>query len=407
MARQTKLELLVRREDAQGFEIREVTSALAYLQSRPQRVSDGQYELAQLAATRDGHATYVLKNKTTDRYLLLTDEERFLWELMDGRTSLQELGTAYVLRYGAFDFDVIPTVIGKLRRAELLTMRPASRLREVLARYKRNPAARALEATLRGLEYFTLSSQRVHAAFRHVYAWGGRLLFTRASLLVGLLLLVLGTTSAIKLWNNAAAVSAPLAKHPIMALVLVKLALLTTMAIHQVIHGLACVHYGRRVREFGFTLLHGFVPTFFVDVTDIFMASRRARMMTALAGPLTHVYLAGLCLWGATRMAPGLAQSFVAVSGVLQIQALLISLYPFCFLEMDGYHILADLLGLPTLKQDSWRFVRRELFRALFRPWSLTRQEGIWIGYFVCSLLSIAAFVILNFLGFRHAGGES
>ena len=36
---------------------------------------------------------------------------------------------------------------------------------------------------------------------------------------------------------------------------------------------LALVHYRRRVREFGFTFLHGFVPTFYVDVTDIFMAA--------------------------------------------------------------------------------------------------------------------------------------
>ena len=42
--------------------------------------------------------------------------ERFLWERMDGHASLQEIGTAYVLRYGAFDFDIIPTLIAKLQR---------------------------------------------------------------------------------------------------------------------------------------------------------------------------------------------------------------------------------------------------------------------------------------------------
>jgi hypothetical protein len=70
----------------------------------------------------------VLKNRRTEDYLLLTERERFLWEQMDGQASLQDLGTAYVLRYGAFDFDIIPMLISKLRRAQLLTMRPASRL---------------------------------------------------------------------------------------------------------------------------------------------------------------------------------------------------------------------------------------------------------------------------------------
>ena len=44
--------------------------------------------------------------RVTERYLLLSEPERFLWDGMDGHTSLQDLATAYVLRYGEFDFDV-------------------------------------------------------------------------------------------------------------------------------------------------------------------------------------------------------------------------------------------------------------------------------------------------------------
>lgn len=405
MARQSKLELLVRRTDEQGFDVRKIPSAVAYLQHKPQRRPDAQCELAQLASGGDGRVTYVLKNRATDRYLLLTDPERFLWERMDGRTSLQELATAYVLRYGAFDFDLIPGLIAKLRQADLLSLRPASRLREVLARHRRNPAARAMEATLRTLERLTLSSQRIHAPFARIYRWGGRLLFTPFCLAMGVGLTGLGVVAAFKLWQNAAEIAAPLGWHPILSLVVVKLVLFVTLAVHQILHGLACVHYGRRVREYGFTFLHGFVPTFFVDVTDIFMASRRARVVTALSGPLIHLYLGSFYLWAATQMPPGLLQSFTAACGVLQLQALFVSLYPFCFLEMDGYHILVDLLGVPTLKQDSWQFVRREFFRRLASRWRLARQEVMWVGYFVLSLVSVIAFVVLNLWGFVHAGG--
>lgn len=404
LARQTKLELLVRRADEEGFEIREVPSALAYLQHRPQRVPEAQWELAQLASRTD-RASYVLKNRVSERYLLLTEPERFLWERMDGRTSLQEIATAYVLRYGAFDFDAIPALIAKLRRAELLTMRPASRLRETLARHRKNPAARAMEATLRGLEHLTLSSQRIHATFERIYRWGGRFLFTPPCVAVGVVLVALGAVAAVGLWHHAHEVAVPLAQHPILSLVMVKLLLFVTLAVHQILHGLACIHYGRRVREYGFTMLHGFVPTFFVDVTDIFMASRRGRVVTALSGTLIHLYLGSLYLWAATQMPPGLLQSFTAASGVLQLQALFVSLYPFCFLEMDGYHILVDLLGLPTLKHDAWQFVRHELGRRRVNRRWLTRQEAIWVGYFVLSLVSLLVFVALNLWGLVRAGG--
>src|SRR5688572_9520538 len=122
--RRAKLELLVRpADDAQeGFEVREIGSATAFVQSRPQRIARDSYELAEGASRVGGQHHYILKNTTTERYLRLTEPAKFLWEQMDGRTSLQEIATAYVLRYGALDFDFIPHLIRKLQRAQLLTL---------------------------------------------------------------------------------------------------------------------------------------------------------------------------------------------------------------------------------------------------------------------------------------------
>src|SRR4029078_8242167 len=123
-----KLELLVRRPDlAQSFECGEIRNATAFVRARPQRVPPETFELAEAASRVAGQRHFILKNTTTDRYLMLTEPEKFLWEQMDGRTSLQEIATAYVLRYGAFDFDVIPNLIRKLKRAHLLTLTPSSR----------------------------------------------------------------------------------------------------------------------------------------------------------------------------------------------------------------------------------------------------------------------------------------
>jgi len=406
VARQTKIEFLIRGEEDQGFEIRAVPSALAYLQYRPQRIVAADCEIAQLTKGGERQATYVLKNKATDRYLLLTEPERFLWEHMDGRTSLQDMATAYVLRYGAFDFDVIPALIAKLGRAEFLTLRPASRLREVLARHRKNLGARALEGALKGLEKLTVGSREVQRNFERIYRWGGLLIFTFPTLVLGLALTVLGVMAAIRLGQDAAEIAAPLTHHPILAVLAVKLFFFATLAAHQLVHGLACVHYGRRVREFGFTLLHGFVPTFYVDVTDIFMASRKARLVTAVSGPLVHLYTGGLLFWLATQIPSGFFQSFVAASGLLQWQSFLVSLYPFCFLEMDGYHVLVDLLGLPTLNRDSWHFVRHEFWRRVADGKSISRQEAIWVGYIALSAVSVGAFVLFNLWGLVQVGSS-
>ena len=79
---------------------------------------------------------------------------------------------------------------------------------------------------------------------------------------------------------------------------------------------------------------------------------------------------------------------------MIQWQAFIVALYPFCFIEMDGYHVLVDALGVPTLKQDAMAFFGRVLRGN--SPFPLTREKGLWVLYVLLSTLSIAAFVAFN-----------
>src|SRR5439155_2811050 len=74
-ARRTKLQLLVRQEGDQGFEVRQVSSALAWLQLRPQRVEPAAYEVAEVPSRVAGRITVVLRSRLTDRYLHLPEPE--------------------------------------------------------------------------------------------------------------------------------------------------------------------------------------------------------------------------------------------------------------------------------------------------------------------------------------------
>ncbi len=392
--RPAKLELLVRRDD-ESFEIREIGSSLGFIQSRPQRIADGASEISEVKSRVAGERSFILKNRETERFLLLSEREKFLWEQMDGSTSLQEIATAYVLTYGEFDFDVIPNLIRKLQRAQLLTLTPRSRLRRVLARNRRQRVVKAVEKTLTGLERLTVSSRSVQPLFQRLHRWGGFLLFTRAAAAACLALAVVGGVAAVALWRELDDVFSGFGGHAVRGVLTVKLLFFGSVALHQLVHALACIHYRRRVREFGFTFLHGFVPTFYVDVTDIFMANRRARVVTAVSGTLVHLVLGAVWfLVAASAPVGSFTQAFAAASGLIQWQALAISLYPFCFIEMDGYHVFVDVLGVPSLKHDALAYAKALLTgRARLRP---KRLEALWLGYVVLSTLSIAAFVVFN-----------
>jgi putative peptide zinc metalloprotease protein len=389
---QAALPLLVRDETGDSFRLVEVPSSVAYLAQRPRRVPDGDYELAKHRRGVDGAPLYILKNRTTERFVQLTEPEKFLWEQMNGRASLQDLGTAYVLQFGAFDFEVIPALIQKLFSARLLEMPSASRLRGMLARNRSNPAARAVEAFLAGIEKLTVASQRAHDRFATLYRYGGFLVFSPVGIVALVGMTILGIHGIRQLWPQNHEISVTLADNPVVSLLLVKLFFWVTIILHQVVHALALPHYGRRVKEFGFTMLHGFLPTFYADVTDLFMASRRARITAAVAGPLVHLFLGMLYFWIASMLPPGITRAFLAATGLLQLQSLAVSLYPFWFLEMDGYHILTDVLGMPSLKEDSFHLVRHRLWRG--DP--VGRTELIQLGYFLLSLISIVAFIGLN-----------
>jgi putative peptide zinc metalloprotease protein len=399
--RRAKLELLVRHEADEGFDLRQVGSATAFVQFRPQRVADDSWELAEMPSRVSGQPSFFLKNTTTDRFVLLTAPEKFLWEQMNGQTSLQEIATAYVLRYGAFDFDIIPALMRKLQRAQLLTLTPASRLRQALAR-NRQPVAKAIESGLTALERINVSSRDVHRAFAVAYRWGGFLLFTPAGVIACLLLAVAGLVAGVRLWQGGGDIVAGFGGHALRGLITVKLLFFLTVAAHQIVHGLALIHYRRRVREFGFTFLHGFVPTFYVDVTDIFMTSRRARVITAISGAGVHLVLGSA--WFLVALAAPLGsftQAFAAASGIIQWQAFVIALYPFCFIEMDGYHVLVDVLGMPALKQEALSWAGSLLRRGA--SWRMGRQEALFALYVVVSTLSVAAFVAFNVMLIVHA----
>ena len=400
--RRAKLELLVRHDADEGFDVRQIGSATAFVQSRPQRVATESWELAEMHSRMAGQPSFILKNTTTDRFLLLTEPEKFLWEQMDGQTSLQEIATAYVLRYGAFDFDIIPALMRKLQRAQLLTLTPTSRLRQALARNRRRPVVKAIETGLTALERINISSRNVQRVFAATYRWGGFLLFTPVGVIACLLLAAAGLVAGVKLWREGGDIVAGFGGHALRAVLMVKLLFFCTVAAHQIVHGLALIHYRRRVREFGFTFLHGFVPTFYVDVTDIFMASRKARVVTAVAGTLVHLVLGSLWfLLAANAPLGSFTQAFAATSGMIQWQALVVALYPFCFIEMDGYHVLVDVLGVPTLKQEASSWVGRLITGRA--PRRFGRQEQLWAAYVVLSTISVAAFIAFNVWIIVHA----
>ncbi len=110
-------------------------------------------------------------------------------------------------------------------------------------------------------------------------------------------------------------------------------------------------------------------------------------------GPIIEVVGGSLAFIGVYRSQPGVGQSLLL--GAVIWESALLNLYPFSFLQIDGYNILADLLAMQTLRQQALAFIPRLPHR--LRSGKIPdRSEWIQLGYLTLSLVSVLAHLIAH-----------
>jgi putative peptide zinc metalloprotease protein len=396
-----KLELLTRTGGDLGFQLYEVESSQAHILFKPKRLPSSEWEITPQPRSPDGSRNFTLRSFARDRYLLLNPREKFLWEHFDGNHSLSEIGRAFHFQFGSFDYALIREFLAKLYHAGLLEeIEVSSGFQRSFADDKGRWWTRVIASYLNLGARFSL---RITTADRYctaIYRRGGFILFHPIAFWSVVITTGLAVMAVIALAPQARDISMRLADWPALTALVIVALLPVVSILHVLVHALACKSYGRKVRETGFFLLQGVLPTFYADVTDIFMSSRRARVMVDLAGPMVEVALGSAAFLGAYWMPPGLGQAFLFGAGILLWEGAVINLYPFSFLELDGYNILADLLAMPTLRRQALALVPN-LPQRFRKGKTLHRSEWIQLFYVAGCVISVTAYVIahLDFLG--------
>ena len=400
MTEPAKLELLARSSHAGGFQIVEVNSLHAYSAYKPSRLPQSHWEVTPQPKGADGTHQFVLKNVRQDSYVLLNAGEYFLWNHFDGRHSLEEIGRAFHLAFGAFDYAVIRQLLAKLYSCDLLE---SKRLLDLQLNGATAPDSRWTSRFRWNLRRWCAMSFRVPHADRLcsvIYQRGGFLLFHPFTFYLSLAAAACAMIVAFRLGQNASSFAYFLKARPWLISGLTLATLVAVSILHVLVHALACKAHGRRVREMGFFLLQGIVPTFYADVTDIFMSSRRARIAVDLAGPMVEVVLGSIAILSAHAANPGVGQALLFAVGLALWESALINLYPFNFLEMDGYNILADLTAMPMLRQQALALIPN-LYDRLCNVSRMARAEWLQLAYLMLCLISVVLYVIVHIDGLK------
>jgi putative peptide zinc metalloprotease protein len=133
--------------------------------------------------------------------------------------------------------------------------------------------------------------------------------------------------------------------------------------LHELAHALTCRHFGGRVTDMGFLLLYC-LPCFYCNVGDTYLfREKRARLWVLFSGGFFELFVWALAVLGWRLVVPGTLTSralFVvaAVSGLR-------SLFNFNpLIQMDGYFMLSEQLGIKNLRRQALSGLSRILRRA-------------------------------------------
>jgi len=119
------------------------------------------------------------------------------------------------------------------------------------------------------------------------------------------------------------------------------------------------------------------------------MASRGQRIVVSLAGPIGGATVGAICAFVAA-VEGGIVGAVAFQGASLFIFQLALNLVP--ILELDGYHVLVDLLDAPFLRQRSMAFARTGVVRKLRRRERWSRSE---IGLALFGAIAIVTSVLV------------
>jgi len=300
--------------------------------------------------------------------------EAELLGLMDGTRSVEDIVIDHLHEAGELELSGVADLVLGLYQGNFLDL-PYLDVDAALARALDpvSPSRRKLRIFLKTQTFEWSGPQRVVEWF---YEHGLKAFFTPIGKVASLVLAVFGSIAffAIVHGRQYRIGGSQLALE---GLIFLGLTYLLTFA-HELGHALVVVHDHRRLKSAGFMIYFG-SPAWFVDTSDALMMDPNKRVAMAFAGPYAQVLLAGvasLILWGFPHISAGhLLFKFAAINYLL----IFLNLIP--LLELDGYHILSDLIQVPDLRPRSLSFVRYDLLRKI-RVRERFRSNEVGLGLY-------------------------
>jgi len=239
---------------------------------------------------------------------------------------------------------------------------------------------------------------RMDEFYTKTYNGGIKFFYTKPVLAIMFVLAVLGSGAFIYLLaTQKYSVIAGASSSVGAGVILLYVAHMFALFIHEGGHAYTCKSYGRTIRKSGVMIYYGFFA-FYVDSTDIWMEKRGPRIMVSFGGPFTGFVLGGVASLIAVFSPWTFFNGWLYQFAFLIIVDSVMNLNP--LLKWDGYYILMDWLEIPNLRTRALNFLKEgRPFRKLLKREKFDREERIFSIYGIATFMYTAS-IVLAFVKF-------
>ena len=351
--------------------------------------------------SEEGEMVVTLKNPALNQYYRLSPAGSLLWRHLDGVHTMRDLTMEFYNESGVFQPVVISEFVCDLMREGFVE----SYFQDNSERTARVPIASKLILMLRNIfEKQVAFGDSDHWVTKTYQQFAKRLFSKTAQIILiimaclGGMIFIAGLHEHVLLFKSV--------HHTGWLIVAASMLGMAFAVFHELAHAYTTKFFGRMVKCFGVGW-YWLGPIAYCDTSDMWLNSRRERLMVDLAGIYCDIIIAGfLAMLALIMSTPSLVLLCWLLSVFLYL-SVLANLDP--MMELDGYYALMDWSGIDNLREAAIKWLVKDAKQDC-RSLSGIMKNNVFIIYWALCLLFlmtnaaisyfIMSLLLLGFLGY-------
>lgn len=305
----------------------------------------------------EGVMTVILKNQNNHEYYQLTQEGWLIWQFINGNRTVKEITMALVMEYNIFSPAMVTNLMLDLTRTgfiELLGFR--------MVQHEKMPRWMKLIDRIKSMLEYEISFPNIDSWLTKVYQNKINGFYT-CPMQLGMLVITLVGIIFFALFPLKTMYLIPTTSQLILLIILVDIAGIFSIALHELAHAFTAKHFKREVSHFGIGWFW-IGPMAFTDTSDMWLSTKWPRVIVNVAGIWVDLALSGIMAFIAYFMPWPMAALFFWIFSLFIYLNVYHNLYP--LIKLDGYYILMDIFDHSNLREDAVKWLV-EVFPTLFK----------------------------------------